>query len=141
MSENSKKIKFRVEEQNRFDGVGPKRFVTGAHYGLKDWIAQRLTAIVMAVFTIALLIQIICIHMQSDNGMTYETWSGIFANPLMKFATFATSIALFYHAWIGVRDIWMDYVKPVSIRISLHLLTIVALISYAYWMIQILSRV
>jgi len=38
------------------NNIGPKRLVVGAHYGLRDWLAQRATAIVMAVFTIVLLV-------------------------------------------------------------------------------------
>ena len=38
---------------------GAKRLVVGAHYGLRDWMAQRITAIVMAVFTLALVLQVL----------------------------------------------------------------------------------
>lgn len=36
---------------------GSKRLVVGAHYGLRDWLAQRVTAVLMALFTIVVLIQ------------------------------------------------------------------------------------
>jgi succinate dehydrogenase / fumarate reductase membrane anchor subunit len=49
-------------------------------------------------------------------------------------------IALCYHAWIGIRDIWMDYVKPTGIRLTLHVLTLLALVGYAAWTVQILWR-
>ncbi|MFM2108072.1 MAG: succinate dehydrogenase, hydrophobic rane anchor protein, partial [Pseudomonadota bacterium] len=38
------------------NNIGPKRVVVGAHYGLRDWLAQRVTAVVMAVFTIVTLV-------------------------------------------------------------------------------------
>jgi succinate dehydrogenase hydrophobic membrane anchor protein len=38
--------------------------------------------------------------------------AGCFANGVIKFLTFLFFVSLFYHAWIGVRDIWMDYIKP-----------------------------
>jgi len=47
-------------------------------------------------------------------------------------------LSLFYHAWIGVRDIVMDYVKPASIRLSIHVLVILALVLYVIWSVQIL---
>ena len=31
-------------------------------------------------------------------------------------------VALLYHAWIGMRDIYMDYLKPVSVRLTLEAL-------------------
>jgi succinate dehydrogenase hydrophobic anchor subunit len=35
------------------NGIGPKRLVVGAHYGLRDWIAQRATAVLMAIYSSA----------------------------------------------------------------------------------------
>jgi succinate dehydrogenase / fumarate reductase membrane anchor subunit len=111
------------------------RIVVGAHYGLKDWIAQRATAVIMAVYSVILLAAIGAI-----GPNTYEAWRGLFANGFMKFITFLFFISLFYHAWIGVRDIWMDYVKPTGVRLVLHVLTIFVLVGYAGWATQILWR-
>ncbi|MGB8518041.1 MAG: succinate dehydrogenase, hydrophobic membrane anchor protein [Gallionella sp.] len=47
-------------------------------------------------------------------------------------------LALFYHAWIGIRDIVMDYVKPASVRLVIHTLVILALLLYTIWSVQIL---
>jgi succinate dehydrogenase / fumarate reductase membrane anchor subunit len=49
---------------------------------------------------------------------TFEAWQGVFANGVIKFLTFLFFVSLFYHAWIGVRDIWMDYVKPTGLRLT-----------------------
>ena len=38
---------------------GSKRIVVGAHYGLRDWLSQRVTAALMAVFTIVLIAQVL----------------------------------------------------------------------------------
>jgi succinate dehydrogenase / fumarate reductase membrane anchor subunit len=45
-----------------------------------------------------------------------------------------------YHA-DRVRDIWMDYVKPTSIRVTLQTLTVLWLVFCAVWSVQILWRV
>ena len=37
------------------DNFGYKRTVVGAHYGLRDWLSQRVTAVLMALFTLILL--------------------------------------------------------------------------------------
>jgi succinate dehydrogenase hydrophobic membrane anchor protein len=47
---------------------------------------------------------------------------------------------LFYHAWIGVRDIFMDYIKPTGVRLVLHSVVVLLLIGYAGWAAQILWR-
>jgi succinate dehydrogenase / fumarate reductase membrane anchor subunit len=116
--------------------IGPKRLVVGAHYGLRDWLAQRVTAIVMAIYTIVLLV---CFFRAQN--FSYEGWAGLFAGQAFKLLTFVALLSLFYHAWIGVRDIWMDYIKPVSIRLTLQVLTILWLVGCAGWAVQILWRV
>jgi len=115
---------------------GSKRIVVGAHYGLRDWLAQRVTAALMAIFTVLLLAQIIL----SKGPIGYDQWAGIFSAQWMKALTFSVIIAMLYHVWVGMRDIWMDYIKSVSLRLSLQVFTIVWLLSCAGWGIQILWR-
>lgn len=117
------------------DNIGPRRLVVGAHYGLKDWLAQRVTAIVMALYTVILLIAFL-----TAGDFSYEGWAGMFAQQWFKIATFVTFIALFYHVWVGMRDIWMDYIKPVSLRLGLQVATVLWLIGCAGWTAQILWR-
>ena len=116
--------------------IGPKRLVVGAHYDLKEWIIQRATAIVMVVFTIVLLVDY-CIA----GSATYEGWAALFSNQFMKLLTLLFFFSLFYHAWIGIRDIWMDYIKPVSIRLTLQVLTVLYLVACAAYAVQILWKV
>ena len=116
---------------------GSKRIVVGAHYGLRDWLAQRLTAALMAIFTLVVLGQVIL----SKGPIGYDKWSGIFSSQWMKVLTFVVIIALLYHVWVGMRDIWMDYVKPVSIKLVLNVFTIGWLVGCAGWAIQVLWRV
>jgi succinate dehydrogenase / fumarate reductase membrane anchor subunit len=115
---------------------GSKRVVVGAHYGQRDWLAQRVTAVLMALFTIALLAQVIF----SKGPIGYDQWAGIFSTQWMKFLTFAVIVAMLYHVWVGIRDIWMDYIKPVSVRLSLQVFSIVWLVGCAGWAIQVLWR-
>ncbi|MFZ2987114.1 succinate dehydrogenase, hydrophobic membrane anchor protein [Ideonella sp.] len=114
---------------------GSKRIVVGAHYGLRDWLAQRITAVLMALFTVAVLVQVL---MPGELG--YDKWAGIFAAQWMKTLTFALIVSLAYHAWVGVRDIWMDYIKPVGLRLALQVFTLVWLIGCAGWAVQVLWR-
>ena len=118
------------------NNIGPKRLVVGAHYGVRDWLAQRLTAVVMALYTVILLVSFL-----TATDFSYEGWAGLFAQQWFKIATFVAFAALFYHAWVGVRDIWMDYVKPVGVRLVLQVATILWLIGCARWAAHILWRV
>jgi len=63
---------------------GSKRIVVGAHYGLRDWLSQRVTATLMAIFTVLVIGQVIF----SRGPVGYDTWAGIFSSQWMKVATF-----------------------------------------------------
>ncbi len=110
-----------------------KRVVVGAHYGLRDWLAQRITAVVMVAYTI-LFVGVVLAH----GGMHYEAWKGLFANQWMRMATLMFLLSLFFHAWIGVRDILMDYIEPTGIRLAAQVAVILALVYYTIWSVQIL---
>ena len=115
---------------------GSKRIVSGAHYGLRDWLAQRVTAVLMALFTLIVLVQVIF----SRGPIGYDQWAGIFASQWMKVLTFSVILALAYHVWVGVRDVLMDYVKPLSIRLPLQIFSLVWLVGCAGWALQVLWR-
>jgi len=114
---------------------GSKRIVVGAHYGMRDWLSQRVTAGLMALFTIVLLVQVLF-----GGPLGYDRWAAIFSAQWMKVLTFVVIVALGWHAWVGVRDIWMDYVKPVGTRLLLQVFTIVWLVGCTGWAVQVLWR-
>jgi succinate dehydrogenase / fumarate reductase membrane anchor subunit len=115
---------------------GSKRVVTGAHYGMRDWLSQRVTATLMAIYTVVLLAQVLF----TSGPIGYDAWAGIFSAQWMKVLTLVLFVALGWHAWVGVRDIWMDYVKPAALRLVLQVFTIVWLIGCMGWAIQVLCR-
>lgn len=123
---------------------GSKRLVVGAHYGFLDWLSQRITAVLMALYTVLLIAQVLLPSYMKDsdgNEMVitgYAKWAGIFSQQWMKFLTFVVIVSLLYHAWVGVRDIWMDYIKPVGLRLVLQVFTLVWLVGCAGWSIQVL---
>ncbi|MBV7535602.1 succinate dehydrogenase, hydrophobic membrane anchor protein [Duganella sp. sic0402] len=118
------------------NGIGPKRRVVGAHYGVKDWLVQRVTAVIMVAYTAILLLAFL-----TGQNFTYEGWAGLFAQQWFKLISAVTLIGLFYHAWVGMRDVWMDYVRAVGLRLFLQIATIAWLIGCAVWSIQIIWSV
>jgi succinate dehydrogenase / fumarate reductase membrane anchor subunit len=113
--------------------VVTKRHTVGAHYGLTDWLIQRLTAVVMVVYTVLVL----GIALWSG-GIDHALWQQLFAHGAFKLASFLFMVALTYHAWIGMRDIYMDYLKPVGLRLAFEAVTVVVLVGYLGWTMQIL---
>lgn len=110
-----------------------KRVVVGAHYGLRDWLAQRVTAVVMVVFTVVFLFALV-----RHSPMGYAEWKMLSGHGFMRVLTLMFFLSLFYHAWIGVRDILMDYIQPTGVRLFLEVLVILALVGYSIWTISIL---
>jgi succinate dehydrogenase / fumarate reductase membrane anchor subunit len=113
--------------------VTPNRIVVGAHYGWRDWLVQRVTAVMMGLYTILVLGLLLWF-----GGLDFAAWNAIFGNEAFRIATFVFMVALFWHAWVGVRNILMDYVKPAVVRLALQVLVIGALVGYAGWTIQVL---
>jgi succinate dehydrogenase / fumarate reductase membrane anchor subunit len=112
-----------------------KRVIVGAHYGTRDWLAQRVTAAIMAVYVVVVLALV-----ASRAPFTFESWKGLFTHGGMRVATLLFALSLAWHAWVGVRDILMDYVKHDGLRLALQVLTVLLLAGYASWTIQILWR-
>ncbi len=109
------------------------RVVTGAHFGLRDWLAQRVTAVIMVLFVLY-----VAGYLLLQAGVNYDVWTRFFSNNVTRSFSLLFLFSLFYHAWIGVRDIVMDYVKPAGVRFIIHVVVILALLMYAIWSVQIL---
>lgn len=111
------------------------RVVTGAHYGLRDWLAQRITAVIMAVYSVIAVVVFIV-----NKNITYSVWRDLFSQGWMRVGTLLFVVSLAWHAWVGVRDILMDYIKPDGLRLTLQVCTLLVIAAYVGWSIQILWR-
>ena len=112
-----------------------KRLVVGAHYGLRDWLAQRISALIMAVYSVIAVFVFF-----RERPLTYGAWRELFAQGWVRVATLLFAVSLAWHAWVGVRDILMDYVKPDGLRFALLVFTLIVIAGYLGWTVQILWR-
>jgi succinate dehydrogenase / fumarate reductase membrane anchor subunit len=112
-----------------------ERTVSGAHYGVRDWLVQRISALVMALYSVLLLILLLARPVAD-----YRGWRALFEPEWMRYATLLFALSLFWHAWIGMRDIFMDYLKPTGARLLAEAVVILALLAYALWTVDILWR-
>jgi succinate dehydrogenase / fumarate reductase membrane anchor subunit len=105
----------------------------GAHYGLGDWLLQRLTAVVMALYTLfALAFVVWCAP------RTHADWKAMFSGGFFRLFTMLFIAALLYHAWVGMRDIIMDYVHATGVRLAVESAVALALAFYLIWSASIL---
>ena len=111
------------------------RTVVGAHYGLADWLAQRVTAAIMAVYSVIVLVVLL-----GGQPINYAGWRDLFTQGWMRVATLLFAACFAWHAWVGVRDIIMDYIKPTGLRLTLEAGVLLTLAGYMAWTIQILWR-
>jgi succinate dehydrogenase / fumarate reductase membrane anchor subunit len=115
---------------------GSHRLAVGAHYGMRDWLSQRITAVIMALFTVLVLAQLIF----TKGPIGYDLWAGIFSPQWMKTLTFLVIVSMLYHVWVGMRNIFMDYAKPYFFRLVMHVFALSWLIACAGWAVQVLWR-
>jgi succinate dehydrogenase / fumarate reductase membrane anchor subunit len=105
----------------------------GAHYGTGDWLLQRLTAVIMAGYTV-----FAAIALMFHRPANYAAWRQVFSEMWFQVGTMLFVAALLYHAWVGMRDILMDYVKPTSIRLTAQFAVAFVLLFYLVWTAGIL---
>ncbi|WP_397474850.1 succinate dehydrogenase, hydrophobic membrane anchor protein [Pusillimonas sp.] len=118
--------------------LGTKRLVVGAHYGTLDFIVQRCTAVIMAVYTLILFFGFLF-----SSEMNFEAWQHLFTFHLgvLPVGQLLATLAFFsvvWHAWVGVRDIWMDYVTSAGLRLLLQVLTVLWLVGSLIYFAKVL---
>ena len=110
-----------------------KNIMSFGRSGLSDWIVQRVTAVIVAAFSIFLLGFIVF-----NQPLDFSTWHDLFAGLPMRIFTVLALISLLVHAWIGMWTIATDYVKPAWLRLLLELLIILSLAVFLFWGLYIL---
>ena len=102
--------------------------------GLRDWLVQRFTAIIIGIYFILLSVYFLC-HPNLD----YVSFKYFFTSTWMKIFTLLTLFSLLLHAWVGIWTVITDYIKSIIIRLTLQAIMIVALLIYFFWGITILG--
>jgi len=100
--------------------------------GVFDWMVQRVSAYVLAIYTIFLLGFVV------STDLTYETWAGLFSQNWFRIFSLAAFIALGAHAWVGLWTITTDYIKKALPRFLVQALCGAAMFVYLIWGIEIL---
>ena len=103
--------------------------------GLRTWLIQRVTAVYLLAFFLFLLGYFAFFRPDS-----YEAWHLAATSTIPAVATIGFFIALLAHAWVGLRDVILDYVKPLSLRLAVLILLAFSLIALAAWVMLIFLR-
>jgi len=105
-------------------------------HGLRAWILQRLTAVYMAGYLVFFIFHIIV-----DPPQSYDAWRTWMSGPVISITSALFFIAVLVHAWVGIRDVVMDYVKPLALRFSLLAVIGLVLLACGLWILKILIQV
>jgi succinate dehydrogenase / fumarate reductase membrane anchor subunit len=100
-------------------------------HGLYSWIIQRMTAVYLAVYLLYILQQ-----WMFSSAVTYQQWKAWLASPFNGIGLGVFIVTLLLHAWIGTRDILMDYVHGLALRLSLFVLVIFILLLSGIWALR-----
>jgi succinate dehydrogenase / fumarate reductase membrane anchor subunit len=95
---------------------------------LKAWVLQRITAVYIGLFVLVLLG-----HLLAGPPADYQAWRAWVARPWVSIGLLLFTVALLLHAWIGIRDVLIDYVKPLVLRLSLLSLFGIAFVASGLW--------
>ena len=105
----------------------------GAHYGVGNWLVQRVSAVAMALYTVLAVPYVLWRAPDS-----YSAWKALFAGGFFRLATMLALAALLWHAWIGMGDILIDYVHPFGLRLATQAAVAIVLAFYLIWSVSIL---
>jgi succinate dehydrogenase / fumarate reductase membrane anchor subunit len=101
--------------------------------GLRAWFLQRVTAIYLMLFILFVLQ-----HMIVNPPQDFEAWRGWVAQPLVGLGLLLFFASVLLHAWVGFRDVLIDYIHPTAIRVSVLTLAGFVLLGCALWVLQII---
>ncbi len=100
--------------------------------GFSAWLTQRLSAIYIAIFIVVAIIWALI------SDVNYVVWQASFENTVVKLAVLLFGLSLLIHAWIGMRDVLIDYIHPVGLRLTLLTLLALFLLANGFWLLSIL---
>ena len=101
--------------------------------GLRAWLVQRITAVYMLLFIVFFLA-----HFVIDPPHSYQAWHGWMMSSSVSIAAVVFFAALLAHAWVGVRDVILDYVHPIAFRVCVLVLLGFGLTAMGVWVMRIL---
>lgn len=103
--------------------------------GVRDWLIQRVSAVVLGLFLIFLLA-----YFAANPQLDYDSWKALFAHTWMRVFAVLALLSLLLHSWVGIWTVFTDYIKCVYARIFLQVIVILGLFAYLIWGIAILWR-
>ncbi len=110
---------------------------TGSHTGTGTWLLQRATAVALALTLPVLIVYFLAAVPRPD----FAGWQALFSPRWLRVLAVLAAAAAALHAWVGMRDLLMDYVHPTLLRLALYLAVIATLAGSVAWLAAVLWSV
>jgi succinate dehydrogenase / fumarate reductase membrane anchor subunit len=101
--------------------------------GLRDWLIQRVTAVILAVYFLFMM-GFLIFHPQ----LQFDEWQMLFSYNITKILSFLTLLCIVLHAWIGMWTVFTDYITSISIRLCLQVLAVILYFCCLAWGLTVL---
>ena len=102
-------------------------------HGLRAWLLQRFSAVYLVVFLVYL-----GLHFSAAPELDYVAWRSWLADPLVNLTTGLFVLSIVVHAWVGIRDVIMDYVIHSGLRVALFAIVALILAGCGLWSLRLL---
>jgi succinate dehydrogenase / fumarate reductase membrane anchor subunit len=104
--------------------------------GMKAWLIQRFSGIYIGLFVL-----IFSFVFWQSAPFKYHQWVGLFSQTWIQITTSLFILALLFHAWIGLRDIFLDYIHSISVKMVVMSAIILMLLASGFWGLRALFLV
>ena len=105
-------------------------------HGSRAWLMQRGRAVYLAVYIV-----MFGLYLLLDAPTSYPAWREWMGLPFIAVATSVFFAALLMHAWVGLRDVIMDYARPPVIRFILLTSVALGLFAMGLWVLRVLMLI
>lgn len=112
------------------------KLLSSRYPGMRWWLSQRLTAIVMAIYLLIMVVTLLIVQPES-----YLAWQSFAQSLLFKLSTLLFFAAFCIHAWLGVRDVLRDYIFNRAVRAVLQWGVNLLIVFYMVWLLVIMWNV
>ncbi len=104
--------------------------------GMRAWLLQRLSGAYIGLYLVVALIVI-----GAGPRLDYMRWHDLLSQPVVAIATLLFFFFILIHAWVGIRDVLLDYIHLQALRFSILMVLALGLLTMGIWVSMILFSV
>ncbi|HEB57548.1 MAG TPA: succinate dehydrogenase, hydrophobic membrane anchor protein [Gammaproteobacteria bacterium] len=104
--------------------------------GMRAWLLQRLSGAYIGLYLLVALFTL-----ATGPALDYARWHSLLSRPAVAIASLLFFFFILVHAWVGIRDVLLDYVQFTALRFSILIVLALGLLTMGIWVSMILFSV